>query len=128
MKREGLPGRPGISFFHSPQSSQVAVNGRKARNQTLTNFFWPGTNFVPARPIFWQSPTLFSQKVLRQYCSMESSGDWCQGALWYSLSIAAEKEGGRWTRFGGIPRKPGKKRPKNSILSLPLKQGRDKEF
>ena len=59
---------------------------------------------------------------------MDSSGDWCQGASGRALSIAAEKEAGRWIRFGGIPRKPGKKRPKNSISSLALKRGRDKEF
>ena len=125
---KGIPGGTGFSFFPSSHSSQVAVNGRKARNQTLTKKNWPGTKFVPARPIFWECRKLFSPKGLRQTCSTDLGQNRWNGASWGALSICRKKEGGRWIRFGAIACELSKKRPKNSLSSLPPEQSRDKEF
>lgn len=104
------------------------MNGRKARNQTLTFFFSPGTNFVPARQNFWTSPTLFSQKVLRQYCSTEFAETWHGDADRLGLQMPKLKKWGRWIRSGARGDKVVIFGPKNSFSPLLSEQGRDKEF
>lgn len=104
------------------------MNGRKARNQTLTFFFSPGTKFIPARPKFWQCPTLISQKVLRCIGSTELLQTWHEHANSLRLRMPKMKNGSRWIRLGARGDKMVIFGPKNSFSSLLSEQGRDKEF